>query len=161
MKTIIKIIPIIIIIIIVGIIFSTNALIIATDTTEGGIPGVDMAATWNLQDGFQWIYPGSSFNSEHQTLHNIYLDDPDSPYEAAVDIMEYTYNMHPNLVITVNNAAAERIYGVDLISNIREYDWNSNYDRAPAIQAATQNTTMNYGGIITSILSGDIAFHFV
>ncbi len=161
MKTIFKIIPIILILIIVGIVFSTNALIIATDTSEGAIPGVDMAATWSLSEGFEWIYPGSSFNSEHQTLHNIYLDDPDRPYQAAVDIMEYTYHTKPNVIVTINNNAAERIYGDDLIGNIRGYDWGSGYDRAPAIQAATQNMTMDYGGVIASILTGDITFHFV
>ena len=35
-----------------------------------------MGATWNLTGGFNWIYPGSSFNAQHQTLHNIHLDDP-------------------------------------------------------------------------------------
>ena len=41
-----------------------------------------MGATWNLSSGYL-DYPGSSFNAQHQTLHNIHLDDPDDPYGAA------------------------------------------------------------------------------
>ena len=40
---------------------SSSVLILAEDESEGGIPGIDMAATWNASGGFQWIYPGSSF----------------------------------------------------------------------------------------------------
>ena len=163
MKTIVKIIQIIIILIIIGFIANANVLILAADTTEGGesSPGIDMAATWSLSKGFDWIYPGSSTNSNGETLHNIHYDHPDSPYQAAADIMEHTYQIRPNLIVTVNNAAAERIFGGGLIDNIRDYDWGQGYDRAPAIQAATENTQIDYLAVITSILSGDIKFHFV
>ena len=65
----------------------SNVLVLAQDDTEGGIPGVDMAALWSLHGGFTWIYPGSSFNAEGQTLHNVHLNDPQDPYGAARDIM--------------------------------------------------------------------------
>ena len=163
MKTIVKIIPIIIILIIIGFIASANVLILAADTSEGGesAPGMDMAATWSLSKGFNCIYPGSSTNAEGETLHNIHYDHPDSPYQAAADIMEYTYHTRPNLVITVNNAAAERIFGGSIVDNIRGYDWGEGYDRAPAIQAAMENAQIDYLAVISSVLSGDIAFHFV
>ena len=118
------------VIVIVGIAATSSVLIIAEDESEGGIPGVDMGATWNLTGGFNWIYPGSSFNAQHQTLHNIHLDDPDNPYGAAKEIMEYTYNISPNIIITVNNNAAEKIFGGDIISDIRQYDWGDGMDRA-------------------------------
>ena len=55
----------------------SNVLILCQDDTEGGIPGVDMAAMWSINGGFTWIYPGSSFDPQGRTLHNIYmLDDP-------------------------------------------------------------------------------------
>ena len=63
-----------IILIIVALVASTlfsPILIIAEDTDEGD-PGVDMAAKLSIT-GFEWIYPGSSFNSRGETLHNIHL----------------------------------------------------------------------------------------
>lgn len=44
------------VIVIVGIAATSSVLIIAEDESEGGIPGVDMGATWNLTGGFNWIY---------------------------------------------------------------------------------------------------------
>ena len=41
----------------------SGILILAQDDTEGGIPGVDMAALWSINGGFTWIYPGSSHNA--------------------------------------------------------------------------------------------------
>ena len=103
------------VIVVVGIAATSSVLIIAEDESEGGIPGVDMGATWNLSSGFTWIYPGSSFNAQHQTLHNIHLDDPDDPYGAAKEIMEYTYHISPNIIITLNNNSSEKIFGGDII----------------------------------------------
>lgn len=163
MKTALKLIFAIIVVIIIvlaGLAVTSNALVIATDTTEG-TPGVDMAAVWTLSDGFEWIYPGSSHNAEGQTLHNIYLDDPDRPYDAAADIMEYTYNIRPNVVVTVNNAAAEKIFGGDIVSDIREYDWGQGYDRGVAVEQAMGDFNINYLAIPECILNGDIAFHFI
>lgn len=163
MKGILKIIAAIIIILIVAILgfaATQNVLIIAEDTSEG-VPGVDMAAMWNISGGFTWIYPGSSTNAEGQTLHNIHLDDPDNPYQAAKDIIEHTYNTSPSVVVTVNNAAAERIFGGDIVSDIRDYDWGQGMSRGDAVDQAMSDFNINYLAVLQSILTGDIRFHFV
>lgn len=149
------------VIVIVGIAATSSVLIIAEDESEGGIPGVDMGATWNLTSGFNWIYPGSSFNAQHQTLHNIHLDDPDNPYGAAKEIMEYTYNISPNIIITVNNNAAEKIFGGDIISDIRQYDWGDGMDRGDAADKAMGDFHINYLAIPECLLTGDMKIHFV
>ncbi len=155
-----KIIPSIIIIIILIVILTTNVLVIATDTSEG-TPGVDMAAMLNVSNGFTWIYPGSSTNAQGETLHNIYLNDPNDPYNAAANIIKYTYNTKPNLIITINNNAAERILGYDIVDNIREYDWGQGMSRGDAAEQAMSNVHVNYFGIIESLFMGDISFHWV
>lgn len=160
MKILYKLIPLITIIVILSTVFTSNALIIATDTSEG-LPGVDMAALLNASDGFTWIYPGSSTNSQGETLHNIYLNDPDDPYHAASDIIQHTYNTKPNIVITVNNAAAERIFGGSIVDSIREYDWGQGMSRGPAAEKAMGDFNVNYFGIVESLFSGDIGVHFV
>ena len=81
-------------------------LIIAEDTTEGS-PGIDMAAKFSVLGGFDWIYPGSSVNENGQTLHNVHQDSPDDPYGAARDIMTYTYQFTPHIIVSVNPEAAE------------------------------------------------------
>lgn len=160
MKGLFKFIPLVVVIIVLATGLNANALVIATDTSEG-IPGVDMAAIVNVSDGFTWIYPGSSTNSQGETLHNIYLNDPDSPYQAASDIIQHTYHTKPNIVITVNNAAAERIFGNSIVDNIREYDWGQGMSRGDAAEQAMGDFNINYFGIIESIFAGDIGFHFV
>lgn len=120
-----------------------------------------MGATWNLSSGFTWIYPGSSFNAQHQTLHNIHLDDPDDPYGAAKEIMEYTYHISPNIIITVNNNASEKIFGGDIISDIRQYDWGDGMDRGDAADKAMSDFHMNYLAIPECLLTGDMKIHFV
>ena len=115
-------------------------MIIAEDTSEG-TPGVDMAATFTILGGFEWIYPGSSHNANGQTLHNIHLNSPDDPYGAARDIMQYTYGITPHLIISVNDYAAEDIFGEGLVDNIRENDWGSGMDRGPAVDAAMSDGT--------------------
>ena len=152
---------IILAVIVVGIAATSSVLIIAEDESEGGIPGVDMGATWNLSSGFTWIYPGSSFNAQHQTLHNIHLDDPDDPYGAAKEIMEYTYHISPNIIITVNNNASEKIFGGDIISDIRQYDWGDRMDRGDAADKAMSDFHMNYLAIPECLLTGDMKIHFV
>ena len=149
------------IIFIVGTTATSSVLIIAEDESEGGIPGVDMCATWNLGSGFEWIYPGSSFNIEHQTLHNIHLNNPDNPYGAAKEIMEYTYNISPNIIVTVNNDAAEKIFGGDIVSDIRQYDWGDGMDRGDAADKAMGDFHINYLAIPECLLNGDIKIHFV
>lgn len=152
---------ILIIIVIIGIAATSSVLILAEDESEGGIPGIDMAATWNISGGFQWIYPGSSFNAEHGTLHNIYMIDENNPYQAAKEIMEYTYNISPNIIITVNNNASEKIFGGDIISDIRQYDWGNGMDRGDAADKAMSDFHMNYLAIPECLLKGDIKIHFV
>ena len=140
---------------------SSSVLILAEDESEGGIPGIDMAATWNASGGFQWIYPGSSFNANHETLHNIYMIDENNPYGAAKDIMEYTYHVSPNIIVTVNNDAAEKIFGGDIVSDIRQYDWGDGMDRGDAASKAMGDFHMNYLEIPLCLLSGDIKIHYV
>lgn len=135
-------------------------LIIAEDTSEG-TPGVDMAATFTILGGFEWIYPGSSHNANGQTLHNIHLNSPDDPYGAARDIMQYTYGITPHLIISVNDYAAEDIFGEGLVDNIRENDWGSGMDRGPAVDAAMSDGTFNPLAIITNTLTGNIKYHLV
>lgn len=146
---------------IVGIASTSSVLILAEDESEGGIPGIDMAATWNMSDGFEWIYPGSSFNANHETLHNIYMIDENNPYGAAKEIMEYTYHVSPNIIVTVNNNASEKIFGGDIISDIRQYDWGDGMDRGIAADKAMGDFNMNYLAIPECLLSGDIKIHFV
>lgn len=160
MKAIFKIIPIIIILVILFGLACSNVLILAEDTSEG-TPGVDMAATWNITSGFNWIYPGSTHNSQGQTLHNILLDRPNDPYQSAKEMMENTYNISPNLCIVINNTAAERIFGGDIISDIRSYDWGQGYDRGDAVSNAMSNYKINYLGVIQSIFTGDIHIFFI
>ena len=53
-----------IVLIVVGLLASTiisPVLIIAEDTGEDA--SVDMAAKFSLLGGFEWVYPGSSFNA--------------------------------------------------------------------------------------------------
>ena len=87
-----KAVGIIAVILLVLIVFSlfSNVVILAQDDTEGNIPGVDMAALWSLNGGFHWIYPGSSFDEQGRTLHNIYM--LDDPYGEVDAIFKYTYN---------------------------------------------------------------------
>ncbi len=144
-----------------GLAATSSVLIIAEDESEGGTPGVDMGATWNLTGGFNWIYPGSSFNAQHQTLHNIHLNDPSDPYGAAKEIMEYTYGISPHIIITVNNNAAEKIFGGDIISDIRQYDWGDGMDRGVAADKAMSDFQINYLAIPGCFLSGDMKVHFV
>lgn len=142
-------------------------LIVAEDTSEGD-PGIDMAATLSIT-GFNWIYPGSSFNEQGETLHNIYLINPEDPYGAARDIMTYTYHVTPHVIISVNNEAAGAIFGEDIIDNIRANDGYFGYgnpyaqgsmSRGGAVSTAMQNSEMNLLEIPLQVLLGNISFHF-
>ena len=75
-------------------------MIVAEDTEEDS--SIDMAATIGLT-GFKWIYPGSSVNSEGQTLHNVHMNNPEDPYGAARDIMTYSYGVTPHFFFSINN----------------------------------------------------------
>ncbi|MDO5850507.1 MAG: hypothetical protein Q4P14_04760 [Methanobacteriaceae archaeon] len=136
-----------------------NVLFLAADTSEDPIaPGVDMAALWNLKDGFQWIYPGSSINAQGHTLHNIYLDSA-QPYPYAKDIIEYTYHTSPNVCVVIDDHAAKDIFGDDLIDNIREKDWGEGYDRGDAITMSIAGC--NVFQIIPNIITGHIKIYLI
>lgn len=166
------ILAIIVVIIIALLLFTITSpiLIIAEDTTEGS-PGIDMAAKFTALGGFEWIYPGSSVNANGQTLHNVHQDSPDDPYGAARDIMEYSYQFSPHLIISVNPEAAEGIFGAGLIDNIRANDAYNGYSgsenvqgtmsRGDAVDTAMNSGTFNPIAIPTNILMGNIKFIFV
>ncbi len=142
-------------------------LIVAEDTAEGN-PGIDMAATVGL-GGFNWIYPGSSHNAQGQTLHNVHINNPDDPYGAAREIMEYTYNVSPHLIVSINNDAAEAIFGENIIGDIRSNDAYNGYagsssvqgsmSRGSAVETAMINDGMNVFQIPLQMLLGNISFH--
>ena len=154
MKIITKIIAIIILIVVL-LTLCSNVLFLAEDESEG-IPGVDMAALWNVQGGFQWIYPGSSTNANGETLHNIHMINENKPYSEAKNIIQHTYNTTPNICVVVNNNASEKIFGGDIISDIRQYDWGEGYSRGTAVEKSMQDYKINYLQIIPCILTGDI-----
>ena len=163
----------IIIVLVVGFMLSTLSspvLIMADDVEEGGGGAVDMAAKFSIT-GFEWIYPGSSFNSQGQTLHNVHIDNPQDPYGAARDIMSYTYHFTPHMVVSINNDGAEAIFGTSIVDDIRANDAYNGYagndkvqgtmSRGDAVNAAMTKNGMNVFQIPIQALLGNIAFHFV
>ena len=171
-KYIMKKIVVAILAIIVVILLSTIVspiLVIAEDADEG-TPGVDMAATLSLT-GFEWIYPGSSYNANGETLHNIYLIDPDNPYKAAQEIIQYTYQKTPHIIVGINNDAAEAIFGGSIVDDIRANDAYNGYagnsavsgtmSRGDAVGTAMVNDGMNVFQIPLQIILGNISFHIV
>ncbi|MBR4397130.1 MAG: hypothetical protein IKS93_04680 [Methanobrevibacter sp.] len=135
----------------------SGVLILAQDDSEGGIPGVDMAALWSFNGGFTWIYPGSSHNANGHTLHNIYMTD--HPYQDAKEIMEYTYGVSPHILIVVNDQAASHIFGENFVGTIRQHDWGEGNSRGDAV--AMSITHVNPLPIIPDILLGNIKFFIV
>lgn len=168
-KTILGIIAVVIIAFLLFTVVSP-ILIIAEDTSEG-TPGVDMAATFSVVGGFDWIYPGSSYNANGETLHNIHLISPDNPYKAAQDIISYTYHFTPHVIVSVNPEAAESIFGEGLIDNIRANDAYNGYghsenvqgtmSRGDAVSTAMGGGTFNPLAIPIHIIMGNIKFIFV
>ncbi|MCR5026610.1 MAG: hypothetical protein K6A34_04120 [Methanobrevibacter sp.] len=169
----ITVILLIIVLIIVGFLLSTIAspiLVIAEDAEEG-TPGVDMAASFSLMGGFNWVYPGSSMNAKGETLHNIHLIDPEHPYHAAQEIIQHSYGYTPHLIISVNNEAAQAIFGDNIINNTRANDGYNGYagssnargsmSRGDALGTAMANSNINVFQIPIQALLGNIAFHFV
>ena len=162
---------IVIIAIIVLLVASTivSPILIIAEDAEEGIPGVDMAATIGL-GGFNWIYPGSSVNANGETLHNIHFIDPENPYGAAREIMEYSYNESPHIIVGINNDAAEAIFGNSIVDDIRANDAYNGYagsenargsmSRGDAVGTAMTNNGMNIFEIPIQILFGNIQFHF-
>lgn len=143
-------------------------LIVCEDTGEDA--SIDMAATFSL-GGYEWIYPGNSVNAEGQTLHNVHINDPDDPYGAAREIMEYTYHISPHLVVSLTSDAAEAIFGPSIVDDIRANDAYNGYEgngnvpgtmsRGDAIDTAMAQDGMNIFQIPIQILIGKITFHFV
>ena len=143
-------------------------LIVCEDMGEDG--SIDMAATFSLA-GFEWIYPGSSFNSQGQTLHNVHIDNPQDPYGAARDIMSYTYHFTPHLVVSLTSEGAEAIFGGGIVDDIRANDAYNGYEgnenvpgtmsRGDAIDTAMGQNMPNILQIPVQILLGKITFHFV
>lgn len=130
----------------------SNVLILCQDDTEGGIPGVDMAALWSFNGGFTWIYPGSSFDPQGRTLHNIYM--LDEPYQEAKIIMQNTYGVSPHLLVIINDQAAAHIFGDNILDTIRQHDWGEGNSRGDAV--AMSITQVNLLPVIPDILMGNI-----
>ncbi len=141
-----------VIVAILAILAVSNVLILAEDDTEGGLPGVDMAALWSLGGGFEWIYPGSSFDSQGRTLHNIYM--LDNPYQEAKEIMEHTYGVSPHILIIINDQAAAHIFGDNILDTIRQHDWGEGNSRGDAVSMSI--TSVNPLPVIPDILMGNI-----
>ena len=141
-----------VIVVLLAIFAVSNVVILAQDDTEGGIPGVDMAALWSLNGGFQWIYPGSSYDPQGRTLHNIYM--LDNPYQEVKTIMQYTYGVNPHILVIINDQAAAHIFGEDILSTIRQHDWVEGNSRGDAV--AMSITSVNPLPIIPDILLGNI-----
>lgn len=135
----------------------TNVLFLALDTSESQEePGADMAALWSVQGGFRWIYPGSTTDASGNTLHNIYLFEDHNPMAHAKEMIEHTYNIHPTLCVTINNEASNRIFGDNLINNIREENWGEGNDRGDAVGMSVSSSPPNPIGIIISLFTGDL-----
>lgn len=143
-------------------------LVVAEDAEEDA--SIDMAASFSLA-GLEWVYPGSSINSEGQTLHNVHINHPEDPYGAARDIMTYTYHYTPHLIVSVNNDAAQSIFGSTIVDDIRANDGYNGYagngnvpgsmSRGDAMETAMANDGMNILEIPLQILMGNISFHIV
>lgn len=142
-------------------------MIVAEDTEEDS--SIDMAATVGLT-GFKWIYPGSSVNSEGQTLHNVHINHPENPYGAASDIMTYSYGVTPHLIFSINNDAAEAIFGQSIVGDIRANDGYFGYpgngnvqggmSRGDAVGVAMFENGVNVLQIPIQIILGNITLHF-
>ncbi len=144
---------------------NSPVLIVAEDAEEDS--SIDMAAQFSIK-GFEWVYPGSSYNSNGETLHNVHLNNPDNPYGAAKEIMEYSYKESPFLIISVNNHAAESIFGNSIVDDIRANDAYTGYasnenvpgtmSRGDAMSVAMLENGINVPMIPIQILLGNIKF---
>lgn len=160
-----------IIIIVIVLILSTavSPIMVLAEDADEGIPGVDMAARFSIT-GFDWVYPGSSSNANGETLHNIHLIDPNNPYGAAREIMEYSYGVSPHIFFSVNNDAAEAIFGTSIVDDIRANDAYNGYagsenvqgtmSRGDAVGTAMTKDGMNIFQIPIQLLMGNISIHF-
>ena len=168
LKIVLLAIVLIAVVLLVSTIFSP-VLIVAEDSGEDA--SIDMAAKFTILGGFDWIYPGSSFNAAGETLHNVHLNHPENPYGAAQDIISYTYHYTPHIIVSVNNDAAEAIFGASIIDDIRVNDAYNGYagnDKVPgtmsrgdAVDTAMNKNGMNIFQIPIQVLLGNIHFIFV
>ncbi|WP_458403705.1 hypothetical protein [Methanobrevibacter sp.] len=160
------------IIIIAGLLFTAaSPILVVAEDSEEVTPGIDMAASFSMFGGFNWVYPGSSVNENGQTLHNVHLDSPDDPYGAARDIITYSYHYTPHLIVSVNNAAAEAIFGESIVDDIRANDAYNGYahsenvpgtmSRGDAVGTAMVNDGMNMLEVPIQLLMGNIKLFFV
>ena len=143
-------------------------LVIAEDAGEDA--SIDMAASLSLK-GYDWVYPGSSVNAKGETLHNVHLDNPQDPYGAARDIISYSYNYTPHLIVSVNNEAAQAIFGASIVDDIRANDGYFGYpgnshvqgsmSRGDAVDTAMRNNVPNIFQIPIQMLMGNIRLIFV
>lgn len=147
---------------------NSPVLIVAEDTEEDS--SIDMAAEFGIK-GFSWVYPGSSVDENGLTLHNVHLNNPEDPYGAAKRIMQYSYHESPFLIISVNNFAAQTIFGINIVDDIRAndgyfgYAGNSNVpgtmSRGDAMSVAMLQNGVNVPMIPIQILLGNIRFILV
>ena len=85
--------------------------------------------------------------------------------------MQYSYNITPHVIVSINNAAAEAIFGTSIVDDIRANDAYNGYagndnvqgtmDRGDAVGTAMSKNGMNVLQIPIQILMGNIKFHFV
>ena len=143
-------------------------LVVAEDSEEDA--SIDMAAKFSLS-GFEWVYPGSSINAEGQTLHNVHINHPEDPYGAARDIITYSYGYTPHIIVSVNNDAAQAIFGSTIVDDIRANDGYYGYagndkvsgsmSRGDAMDSAMTSNGMNIFEIPIQIFMGNVRFIFV
>ena len=143
-------------------------LVVAEDSEEDS--SIDMAAKFSIL-GIDWVYPGSSVNEYGQTLHNVHIDYPQDPYGAARDIMSYSYGQTPHVIVSVNNDAAQAIFGTSIVDDIRANDGYFGYagngnvagtmSRGGAMETAMLENGMNLFEVPLQVLLGNISFHFV
>ena len=84
--------------------------------------------------------------------------------------MEYSYHVSPHVIVSVNNDAAQAIFGVSIVDDIRANDAYNGYagnenvpgtmDRGDAMETAMTNNGMNVLQVPLQILLGNITFHF-
>ena len=144
---------------------NSPVIVVAEDAEEDA--SIDMAASFSLR-GFEWVYPGSSFDEYGQTLHNVHMDYPENPYAGIKHIMEYTYHTSPFLIVSVNNDAAQAIFGGNIVGDIRSNDGYFGYagndkvqgsmSRGDAMSMAMIQNGVNVPMIPIQILLGNIRF---
>lgn len=144
---------------------NSPVIVVAEDTEEDA--SIDMAASFSLR-GFEWVYPGSSYNQYGQTLHNVHMDYPQNPYAGVKEIMQYSYHVSPFLIVSVNNDAAQAIFGGNIVNDIRSNDAYIGYagndkvqgtmSRGDAMSVAMIQNGINVPMIPIQILLGNIRF---